>query len=95
MENKVSLSLSQVVDDPNDVEHKIDILKGWIVSSRTVVVHCGAGISTSCGIPDFRGPNGVWTKELEESKKKRATCEKIDCQETISFDQSLPSYTHR
>jgi len=37
-------------------------LRDWVEHAARVVVLTGAGISTGSGIPDFRGPNGVWTK---------------------------------
>jgi NAD-dependent deacetylase len=41
----------------------IEAVRSWIDQSRRVVVLTGAGISTDSGIPDFRGPKGVWTKD--------------------------------
>lgn len=40
----------------------IDLVRRWIDESRRIVVLTGAGISTDSGIPDFRGPQGVWTR---------------------------------
>ena len=40
----------------------IEKARKWVAEARKVVVLTGAGISTDSGIPDFRGPQGLWTK---------------------------------
>ena len=39
-----------------------------VAEAKQVLVLTGAGISTDSGIPDFRGPDGVWTKHPEAEK---------------------------
>lgn len=43
-------------------EERIEQVVNWLRSAQRVVVLTGAGISTDSGIPDFRGPRGVWTQ---------------------------------
>ncbi len=46
----------------------LDTVRSWIEAARRVVALTGAGISTESGIPDFRGPQGLWTRDPEAEK---------------------------
>jgi len=50
-----------VVTERND--QPVGVARAVLRGGRRVVVLSGAGISTDSGIPDFRGPEGVWTKD--------------------------------
>jgi len=41
----------------------LEEVAGWLARARSVVALTGAGASTESGIPDFRGPEGVWTRD--------------------------------
>ena len=43
-------------------QRRINTLAQWMFEAKYLVVFTGAGISTESGIPDFRGPDGLWTR---------------------------------
>jgi NAD-dependent deacetylase len=50
------------------VKDELDTIASWMRDAEQIVVLTGAGISTESGIPDFRGPQGMWTKNPEAEK---------------------------
>ncbi|KAJ8270066.1 hypothetical protein GJAV_G00109960 [Gymnothorax javanicus] len=82
--NKGVCGLPEAFDSPEELQRKVADLAQLVRESRYMVVHTGAGISTSAGIPDFRGPNGVWTME------ERGETPHFD----TTFEDARPSATH-
>ena len=46
-----------------DIKQRIETLGQWLYDAKYLVVFTGAGISTDSGLPDFRGPDGLWTRK--------------------------------
>ncbi|XP_014441003.1 NAD-dependent protein deacetylase sirtuin-6 [Tupaia chinensis] len=82
--DKGKCGLPEIFDPPEELEQKVRELARLVWQSSRVVFHTGAGISTASGIPDFRGPHGVWTME------ERGLAPKFD----TTFESARPTQTH-
>ena len=49
----------------SDLSQRINTLAHWMFEAEHLVVFTGAGISTESGLPDFRGPDGIWTRQAK------------------------------
>nr|XP_044991343.1 NAD-dependent protein deacetylase sirtuin-6 isoform X2 [Jaculus jaculus] len=82
--DKGKCGLPEIFDPPEELERKVWELARLMWQASNVVFHTGAGISTASGIPDFRGPHGVWTMEERGLEPKFDT----------TFESARPSKTH-
>nr|XP_043628763.1 NAD-dependent protein deacetylase SRT1-like [Erigeron canadensis] len=79
------VGMSEFFDSPEVLQKKINQLAKMIKKSKHLVAFTGAGISTSCGIPDFRGPKGIWTLQREGKDLPEAS---------LPFHCAAPGITH-
>lgn len=86
--NKGILNLRDAPDPPTAVLGKVKALADLIRRSPHTVLHSGAGLSTSAGIADFRGPSGVWTIE------KRNSSDQLPAAPSVSFESAVPTLAH-
>ena len=89
--------LPETEDAPAVLEAKLAQLVDMVRAAERVVVLTGAGVSTSAGLPDFRGPKGIWTLEDEAKKKKKRKKARPPDLATISgasFETVRPTFTH-
>ncbi|KAL4938879.1 amidase signature domain-containing protein [Aspergillus oleicola] len=80
--NKVPLKERHESDA--SVEAKAEEFVKLLKTSERFIVFTGAGVSTSAGIPDFRGPNGNWTLRAQGKTPKR----------DVNTLQAIPTLTH-
>lgn len=83
------------------MEKSIKRLKNLIEKSNKILVFTGAGISTSSGIPDYRGPHGVWKtrqpvlyQEFISSEEKRLEYWEYKLEGYETFKNAKPNKAH-
>ncbi|XP_048346160.1 NAD-dependent protein deacetylase sirtuin-7 [Sphaerodactylus townsendi] len=73
----------EVCDDPEELKKKVGKLSVAVQGAKHLIIYTGAGISTAASIPDYRGPNGVWTM-LQKGRSIRAA----------DLSEAEPTLTH-
>lgn len=77
-------------DPPEILREKCLALAQVIKSCHNLIIYSGAGISTSAKIPDYRGPNGVWTQLSRYKRIVSANMKDLVCAGKIhSIDHKI------
>ncbi|KAL9624125.1 MAG: hypothetical protein Q9160_001647 [Pyrenula sp. 1 TL-2023] len=79
------IPLTEHREESDVVDRKAQSLVNMIRKSKHFIAFTGAGVSTSAGIPDFRGPDGAWT--LRAQGRQRTS-------KVVSTLQAIPTPTH-
>ncbi|XP_076879601.1 NAD-dependent protein deacetylase sirtuin-7 [Brachyhypopomus gauderio] len=70
--NVLKRKQEELFDDAEDLRSKVKQLADAMGRAQHAIIYTGAGISTAASIPDYRGPNGVWT-QLQKGRTVRAS----------------------
>ncbi|KAH7474299.1 NAD-dependent protein deacetylase SRT1 [Phytophthora ramorum] len=81
------LALKPAQNNVQELDAKCKKLAELIANSRHLVAFTGAGISTSVGIPDYRGEHGIRTKNFDRSKLKSKKRRKVDGEEDADSEE--------
>ncbi|KAM7432842.1 NAD-dependent protein deacetylase sirtuin-7 [Porites harrisoni] len=61
-QEQVKRRVEEVLDPCDVLNEKATVLAEAILNAKCLVVYTGAGVSTAASIPDYRGPEGIWTR---------------------------------
>ncbi|MEW4486955.1 Sir2 family NAD-dependent protein deacetylase [Thalassoglobus sp. JC818] len=85
-----------------DCMSEIEQVAHWMRSAKSVIAFTGAGISTESGIPDFRSPGGVWSKnrtvyydDFLSSETERHEYWRQKSQTHVEFSRANPNCAHQ
>lgn len=86
---------------PPHREQAIATLADWLAASSRGIAFTGAGVSTASGIPDFRSPNGLWTRyqpvffdDFLRSQEARRQCWRMHLELGAAMGDIKPNGSH-
>ncbi|XP_030842280.1 NAD-dependent protein deacetylase sirtuin-7 [Strongylocentrotus purpuratus] len=74
----------EVEDSVGELEIKVAELAEEVQRAENLVIYTGAGISTAASIPDYRGPNGVWTLLQQGKGSELQNSSLVDAEPTLT-----------
>ena len=82
----------EVEEDAAGLQQKVVRLAELLRAAKHAVVYTGAGVSTSASIPDYRGPQGIWTLS-KKGAHNASSAAKADMM-GMAFVEAQPTPTH-